>query len=738
MTDGGRERVRFSGFELDLRSGELWDPAGRRVRLPRQPLRTLIALVRAQGDVVLREELRRELWPGNTFVDYEHGINAAIRRLRDTIGDSATAPRFIETLPGVGYRFIAPVTFVEPGTSLSATTAAGSTTMSDLVGIWPRPVWSSGTRRTIALGVIAIAAVTLPFLAHRLSGRLPRQLVRLTSTSGLNIDPALSPDGAQVAYASDRAGTGNLDIWLQPVNGGPARRLTTDAGDEVEPSFSPDGQSVFYSRRETGGVYQVATKGGESRLIVAAQRSRTPRVSADGQWLLYWSGQPVWSDGSHTRRAPGATSTLAVVPVKGGTPNPLAPNLPSARYGVWSPDGRRILFLGESQAGDLDWFVIPREGGAPRRTGAIRALRSAGIKGVPIPGGWTKTQHVIFTTAGSEVSNVWQVPISPESAEVSGDAARLTFGSAEERSPSVSDSNGAVFTSIIENVDVWRLRLDPQTGVGVGPMERVTDDAAIDQMMNVARHGSSMVFVSTRTKSPEVWLRDLPTGRERQLTFDGADFARLNPDGSSVAIHRLPPVNAAEIRAIPDGATRRVCQNCQVVDWSADGAKVVVQRGNPAALFVVDLATGSERPLASHPVWNLFRARFSPDGRWVAFHTTNSTELRQIYVIPANGTAAVPFSRWIPVVEDFGIQPAWAADSRAVYYFSLRDGSFCAWMQPVDVETRRPSGDPRVVWHLHDPRLRAVARALVNNDVHGNFLYVTLTETKGNVWMLTE
>jgi Tol biopolymer transport system component len=689
---------------------------------------------------VLREDLRRELWPESTFVDYEHGINAVIRRLRDAIGDTATAPQFIETLPGVGYRFIAPATFLESGTRLPAMTASDSTDgqrhASPVAVLKPR-VWSTGARRATALAVLVAAAVTLPFVSHRLSGPPPRDLVRLTSTSGLNMDPVLSPDGAQLAYASDRAGTSGLDIWLQPVGGGPARRLTTDPGDEVEPSFSPDGGSVFYSRRETGGVYRIGVHGEEPRLIVSAQRARTPRVSADGEWLVYWTGQPVWSDGSLTRRAPGATSALAVVPVEGGSPIHLAARLPSARYGVWSPDGRRILFLGETAAGDLDWFVVPREGGEPRQSGAISALRSAGITGVPIPGGWSRTHEVIFTTAGSEVSNVWQVSISPESAEVSGAPTRLTFGTAEERSPSVSGST-IVFSSIVENVDIWRLPLDPHTGVAVGPAEQVTDDAAIDQMMNVARDGSSMAFVSTRTKSPEVWLRDLPTGRERQLTFDGADFARLNPDGSSVAIHRLAPVNTVEIRSFRDGAATRICQNCLVADWSADGATVIIQRGNPAALFAVDVATGGERRLASHPDWNLFRARFSPDGRWVVFHTANSTDVRQIYVIPANEPGPVPLRRWIPVVEDFGIQPAWAPDGHAIYYFSLRDGSFCPWMQPIDLDTGRPSGAASAVRHLHDPRLRAAARALVNNDVHGNFLYATLTETKGNIWMLRQ
>jgi Tol biopolymer transport system component len=344
----------------------------------------------------------------------------------------------------------------------------------------------------------------------------------------------------------------------------------------------------------------------------------------------------------------------------------------------------------------------------------------------------------VFAIIGSEVSNVWQLPISPESAAASGPPTRLTFGSAEERSPSVSRSPGIAFSSIIENVDVWRLPLDPHSGVSAGSMERVTDDAAIDQMMNLTQSGTSMGFVSTRTKASEAWLRDLRTGRERQLTFEGATFARLDPDGSRVAIRRPGKDGAAEILRIADGARTPVCQGCVIDDWSVDGSRLVMERGSPAALFVVDLATGRERPLASHPDWNLFRAHFSPDGRWVAFHTTNSAAQRQVYVVPAGEPAVVPVSRWIPIVEDFGIQPSWAPDGRAIYYFSLRDGSFCPWIQSVDPATARPVGDPRVVQHLHNPRLQAASRAIVTNDVRGNFLYVTLTGMTGNIWMLAQ
>ena len=103
-----RVRVRFGVFELDPRTGEL-RKAGSRVRLAGQPLRLLERLVERPGDLVTREELRRELWSDDTFVDFERNLNSAIKRLRGALGDSAETPRFIETLPRRGYRFLVPV-----------------------------------------------------------------------------------------------------------------------------------------------------------------------------------------------------------------------------------------------------------------------------------------------------------------------------------------------------------------------------------------------------------------------------------------------------------------------------------------------------------------------------------------------------------------------------------------------------------------------------------------------------
>src|SRR5882672_8099125 len=100
-------RVRFGVFEVDLQSSELLKQ-GRKVRLQEQPFRILALLLEQRGHVVTREELRKRLWSDDTFVDFDHSLNTAVMRLRESLGDSSDNPRFIETLPRHGYRFIAP------------------------------------------------------------------------------------------------------------------------------------------------------------------------------------------------------------------------------------------------------------------------------------------------------------------------------------------------------------------------------------------------------------------------------------------------------------------------------------------------------------------------------------------------------------------------------------------------------------------------------------------------------
>src|SRR5580698_8727263 len=110
--------IRFGVFELDLRSGEL-QKQGRKIRLEGQPVQVLMCLLENPGELVTREELHRKLWPADTFVNFEHGLNAAVKRLRQALNDSAGNPRFVETLPRRGYRFIAPIQTVAASEDVS-------------------------------------------------------------------------------------------------------------------------------------------------------------------------------------------------------------------------------------------------------------------------------------------------------------------------------------------------------------------------------------------------------------------------------------------------------------------------------------------------------------------------------------------------------------------------------------------------------------------------------------------
>ncbi len=141
--------VRFGVFELDLRSGEL-RKSGARLNLQQQPLQLLSVLLEQPGELVTREELRKRLWPDDTFVDFEHGLNAAVKRLRDTLGDSADSPRFVETVPRRGYRFIAPAS-VPDGPAATTGRGAGRWHVR-----WPWVIVGVGAAGAIALGIWAL------------------------------------------------------------------------------------------------------------------------------------------------------------------------------------------------------------------------------------------------------------------------------------------------------------------------------------------------------------------------------------------------------------------------------------------------------------------------------------------------------------------------------------------------------------------------------------------------------
>jgi Tol biopolymer transport system component/DNA-binding winged helix-turn-helix (wHTH) protein len=724
--------VRFGDFVLDLVSGEL-STDGARVLLPEQPFRVLALLIARSGSVVTRDELHRELWPENTFVDFEHGLNAAVKRLRSILGDSAGSPRYIETLPRRGYRFVAAVD------QASAAPGRRPGTGATAVNPWPgrRRTWVRWTIVASGAGLVMAAGSALNWMPPG-AGRAP-VLTPLAHASGFDVAPALSPDGSLVAYASDRGHAGASDIWLQALSGGEPLQLTSGPADEAAPSFSPDGGEIVFSRRDTG-LYVVGVVGGTERLVTRQPWARTPKFSPDGRWIAYWTGFPasVVAGG-----IPGALGSIHIVPASGGTARVLPIQVASARYPVWSPDGEHILFLGEAdeaatEAKRFDWYITNRDGTLLIDTGAVQAIRASGLRGsLPIPAAWNGADEAVaFATNEVGSSNIWQIPIT-STGRIRGAPVRATFGTASERSPSVSPAGRTAFASVDENVDVYRVPFDSRTGAAAGPVERLTNSPARDRLLSVSEDGRIVAFVSSRTNADEVWLEDVDTGRERRATFSGSADATLHPDGSKLA---FTVVDAGQSRLdVVDVVSERqwtICEACDLLDdWSPGGRRVLVGRGHPAGLWLFDVASRQASALASHPSWNLHEGRFSPDGRSVAFHTTNSPNRRQVYAVPVSPEPLDP-SAWVPIVTDHGCHPNWSPDGSLVFHFSFRDGAFCPWVQRVDPATRRPIGAPRPVLHLHDLRLRAATGALATMDVQAGYLYFTATTATSSIWLL--
>ena len=608
----------------------------------------------------------------------------------------------------------------------------------------------------VAVLVAASVAVTL-WVTQPSVPLVASALTRLTSDSGLTFQPAVSADGKLLAYASDRGEEGNLDIWLEQIGGGQPIQLTTHEADDSEPAFSPDGTKVaFRSEREDGGLYLVSALGGEPRLI--ARQGHRPRFSPDGNWLAYWAG-PIGN-----ALMAGSTNTY-IVPSIGGEPIQVDLAFSATRHPIWSPDGKHLLLLGRLPSDDRDdgrdWWLVPVDGRTPIKTGALEVFRRQQLSPPPgelriVPASWPAGGDSVAFAAGlGDTTNLWELKLSPRTRKVTGPAVRLTFGTGVEVQPSFASRPGGglrlLFSTLRPNVDVWTAPIDANQGKTTGAMQPVTRNISFDGYPAISADGEKLVFISSRSGNWDVWTRDLQTGKEAAAT--NTPFQELQPilssDGSTIFYwareNQNRPVYRANFRG---GVPANLCERCGTPTDVFKGYLLLEPPGEVRAFAIIDLASNRIANLIESAGSNQvpFAGRFSPDGRWIAFHATteSSAEARQIFVVPFRGwpeeSGAGP-GDWIPIThgEAMDRQVTWSPDGNLLYFLSDRDGFRCIWAQRLNPAAKHPEGEAFSVMHFHHGRrsLRGVGNRVsaIRLTVVSNKLLFALGELTGNIWM---
>jgi len=264
----GGPRVRFGVFDLDVETGEL-HKSGHRVSLRPQASRILIMLVGRPGQLVTREELKEKIWGSNTFVDFENGLNFSIRQIRAALNDDADTPRYVETLPRRGYRFISPV---DGDAHAPAEPLGASASGLDIQSQAKDPMrWRSILAVTVLLSGFALLLAPGIF-RRRGTARIPvdpSSWVQITSFPDSVSQPALSPDGRILAFVrgpNTFAGPGQIYIKMLP-DGEPVQ-LTKDNSQKMSPVFSLDGARIAYTTVDSNAEWDtwvVPVLGGQPR-----------------------------------------------------------------------------------------------------------------------------------------------------------------------------------------------------------------------------------------------------------------------------------------------------------------------------------------------------------------------------------------------------------------------------------------------------------------------------------------
>jgi Tol biopolymer transport system component/DNA-binding winged helix-turn-helix (wHTH) protein len=606
--------LRFGNFEVDLRSGEL-RKGGVKLKFGGQPFQVLSILLERPGEVVTREELQKRLWP-DTFVDVDHNLNTAINKIREVLGDSAESPRFVETLPRRGYRFIGALEPPEPPDQPSVPLG----TVQPDRGSHSRRAWLK-----IAAGVLAISVVVLAagvaYRWHR--QQRPQEQAALTAIPftalpGRAISPAFSPDGSRIAFAWDgdpKGGAKGFDLYVKALGSETLLRLTKHPSEWISPAWSPDSTQIAFHRVAGAdtGIYVVPALGGPERKL---RSTRAP--GSDFTYLNFslisWSPDGTWiafsdeaSEDEHERIYLLSTETLETKQI------PINPTCIGEGLPRFSHNGEYLAYWCLRGGYDSVLYSLPIRGGQPKTISSFRAF----------PNGLTWSaddEKLIYSlhSLGSGLSNELG-----EVAVENGSPKQLGFAGSAMLPTVSSRGNKLAYSSGFTNSDIWRrdlLQLE-SPAVELIPSSRAQFDA------QYSPDGKRIAFASLRSGLQGVWISN----------DDGTNLVQIS--------------NPSYVSGSPQ--------------WSPDGNRIAFDShpGEHWEIFVADVAERKPRKLITN-ISDVTRPHWSRNGKWIYFRSNEPGRLG-VYRCPASGGDAIAISKDIN-----GINPRESFDEKTVYFAS--------------------------------------------------------------------
>lgn len=684
--NGKRPVYRFSHFEVDAQDLEL-RKHGVRIKLQEQPFRLLEALLERPGTLVTREELHARLWPDDTFVDFDHGLNTAAARLRQALGDSARLPRFVESVPRRGYRFIAPVQIAEPMESNGQ----------------PKPVAETPPPQRARIELILIAASVLVALAGGAwwlqSRESPRAVLPFKFTlmppddkNFVESDPVvLSPDGRYMVFpAADNSG--ETELWIRPLDEVAARRLEGTTG-AAFPFWSPDSRSIgFFANAK---LYRVEIAGGSPKIVCNAADGRGGTWNADNVIVF----------------APSLKSALYQAPATGGEPKALT-SLDTSRHEIshrWPsflPDGRHFLFTVRTAQPELSGIYV----------GSL-----ADVRGLPVV---SELSNALYANAKygrgyllyARGMVLMARPFDARALKFTGP--EFPMGEVGNRALleplradfSVSDTGVLVFRT---RRGADRLTWFDRNGTRLETLGET--GVHLDASLSPDEKEVAFSRLEPHTGRYDIWRANRTSGVASRLTYGPADqFDPVwSPDGlrifyaSTTLTYSSPhPDTRCEIRETGlDGHGDRLLVKSENLKapWSTNGAFLLyheIHSGRKMDTWALPLPGGGKPVPLLQGTPNQIFAVFSPDAKWVAYSSDESGKW-EVYVAPFSIGGAQAGKRMVS--DGGGSHPEWSRDGKQLYYLAA-DKRIMA-----------------VAVDLTHERFTAVPRALFQSDIVNDF-----------------